>query len=75
MFKTISLHSRSLRRLSTSSKYPTYPWLKKTHEEIWTPDNIVKPIFPDVHIPDITLTELVWSRIERWPTKTAIVCK
>ncbi|CAK1582577.1 unnamed protein product [Parnassius mnemosyne] len=46
--------------------------LKKKH--VWTSDNIVKSPFQDVVIPNVTVAEYVWRNLDKWPTKTAMIC-
>ncbi|XP_046430713.1 4-coumarate--CoA ligase 2-like isoform X1 [Neodiprion fabricii] len=37
-------------------------------------DNVVSSPFPDVNIPREFLHEYIWKNLERWPSKTAVVC-
>lgn len=42
-------------------------------KHIWTSDNIVKSPFEDVVIPEVPLPEYIWSNMEKWSNKTAMV--
>lgn len=42
-------------------------------KSVWTPDNIVQSSFKEIEVPSVTLTEYVWTKMEKWPEKTAIV--
>jgi len=37
--------------------------------------NIVKSPYPDIVIPDVTLTDFVWEMVDKFPDKTALVSR
>ncbi|XP_050666787.1 uncharacterized protein LOC126966678 [Leptidea sinapis] len=41
---------------------------------VWTKEKVVVSPFKDVDIPDVTISEYIWSKIHRWPNKIAVVC-
>ncbi|CAG9101526.1 unnamed protein product [Plutella xylostella] len=41
---------------------------------LWTAGNVVKSPAKDILVPDVPLHEYVWKNLDKWPTKTAIVC-
>ncbi|CAG9788308.1 unnamed protein product [Diatraea saccharalis] len=43
-------------------------------KHVWTSDNVVKSPFKDIVVPELTVDEYVWRNLEKWPTKTAVVC-
>ncbi|KAG7301895.1 hypothetical protein JYU34_013315 [Plutella xylostella] len=46
----------------------------KRQNSLWTAGNVVKSPAKDILVPDVTLHEYVWKNLDKWPTKTAIVC-
>lgn len=74
MFKLIPLLS-NMRQFSASSKYLASAWLKKynINKNVWSPENVVNSPHSDIEIPNITLLDLIWESVDKWPTKTACV--
>ncbi|XP_060804236.1 uncharacterized protein LOC106130289 [Amyelois transitella] len=67
---TNKLFTRSIRLLSSSKSI----LCSSRHKSVWTPDNIVKSPYRDVEIPNTTLVEHIWEKMDRWADKTAIIC-
>ncbi|CAK1543236.1 unnamed protein product [Leptosia nina] len=47
-------------------------YVRRKH--IWTKERHVKSPFKDVEIPDLTVSEYIWSHVHKWENKTAVVC-
>ncbi|KAJ0175978.1 hypothetical protein K1T71_008152 [Dendrolimus kikuchii] len=44
------------------------------NKSLWTTEKIVKSPHRDVIIPNRTVTEHIWEKLEKWADKTAIIC-
>ncbi|XP_053608677.1 uncharacterized protein LOC128674239 [Plodia interpunctella] len=62
------LLTRGLRLISSK------PNVLVRNKGVWTPENIVKSPYKDVEIPNITLVDHIWEKMDRWADKTAIIC-
>ncbi|XP_028042788.1 4-coumarate--CoA ligase 1-like [Bombyx mandarina] len=43
-------------------------------KNVWTPDNVVYSPYRDIEVPDTTIHEYVFRNLDKWATKTAVVC-
>lgn len=43
------------------------------NQSVWTSDNVVKSPFKDVEIPNTTILEQMWKKLDIWADKTALV--
>ncbi|KAL4715780.1 hypothetical protein ACJJTC_006359 [Scirpophaga incertulas] len=41
---------------------------------VWNGDMVVNSPFQDIVVPDMTIVDYVWRNLDKWPSKTAVVC-
>ncbi|CAH1390322.1 unnamed protein product [Nezara viridula] len=68
ILRTISCYTKTFNNVY---KVPSFEQ-KRLYSD-WNP-NIVKSPYPDVPVPDTTLSDFFWEKAEKWSDLTAVVC-